>query len=136
MRIKKELLEKGIEIQKITVEAFENPGMSAPEIERVLLECLLELKEYRDAEEEGMVIKLPCKPGDKIWSAPWYEYRTKSFTVREIAIVRYNTIEIRFEEQGFIFADFKGNLDEGWYLTEGEANAAIKRMKEEEKRKE
>ena len=30
-------------------------------------ECLLKLKEYEDLEEQGLLLKLPCKVGDTYW---------------------------------------------------------------------
>lgn len=30
-------------------------------------ECLLKLKEYEDLEEQGLLLKLPCKAGDIIY---------------------------------------------------------------------
>ena len=30
------------------------------------------LQTYEDAEEQGLLIKLPCKVGDKVWCIDWY----------------------------------------------------------------
>lgn len=41
-------------------------------------ECLLKLKEYEDLEEQGLLLKLPCKIGDTVYqliNSHIYEYK-------------------------------------------------------------
>ena len=34
---------------------------------KVITECIEKLKEYEDLEEQGILVKLPCKPGDTVY---------------------------------------------------------------------
>lgn len=55
-----------------------------------ILYHLEQLKEYKDAEEQGLLIKLPCKVGDTIYRF-WYvcdtPYRIQEQTIRTLSQV-------------------------------------------------
>lgn len=87
------------------------------------------LKEYEDLEERGLLIRLPCKVGDVLWNVENGDI--ESFVVEEFRITTYkiNRIKIYFENtSGFGLCLFDGTLDEGWYKTLEEAEAALERM--------
>ena len=46
---------------------YSKPCIECAEEHEQLAEWLEELKEYRDLEEQGMLLKLPCKVGDTYW---------------------------------------------------------------------
>ena len=84
---------------------------------------------YEDAEEQGLLIRLPCKVGDVLWNVENGDI--ESFVVEEFRITTYkiNRIKIYFENtSGFGLCLFDGTLDEGWYKTLEEAEAALERM--------
>ena len=88
------------------------------------------LAEYEDAEEQGLLLRLPCKVGDVLWCTD--NKKTESFIVKEFKICAYkiNRVEIYFENaSGFGLCLFDGTLDEGWFLTKEEAEQALARMK-------
>lgn len=95
-----------------------------------IVDSLTELKKYKDAEEQGLLLRLPCKVGDTLWNIK--NKRTEPFVVKEFKICAYkiNRIEIYFENttRGFGVCLFDGTLDESWYRTKAEAEAKLKEM--------
>lgn len=94
-----------------------------------------ELKQYRDAEEQGLLLRLPCKVGDVLWCID--NKKVESFVVKEFRICAYKIyrIEIYFENaSGFGLCLFNGTLDEGWYRTKKEAEQALAEMEKEKQR--
>ena len=88
-----------------------------------------ELLEKRNAEEQGLLLRLPCRVGDVLWCTD--NKKTESFIVKEFKICAYkiNRVEIYFENaSGFGLCLFDGTLDEGWFLTKEEAEQALARM--------
>ena len=86
---------------------------------------------FKDAEEQGLLLRLPCKVGDVLWCTD--NKKTESFIVKEFKICAYkiNRVEIYFENaSGFGLCLFDGTLDEGWFLTKEEAKQALAKMKE------
>ena len=69
-RLPMETLESIIGIQKTTLEAFEKHGSEdsdyCPTYDKAVLMLLEELKQYRIAEEQGLLLRLPCRLGDII----------------------------------------------------------------------
>ena len=92
-----------------------------------------ELLEKRNAEEQGLLLRLPCRVGDVLWCTD--NKKTESFIVKEFKICAYkiNRVEIYFENaSGFGLCLFDGTLDEGWFLTKEEAEQALARMEGED----
>ena len=93
------------------------------------LSIYFKLKEYEDLEEQGLLLKLPCKVGDTLWCTD--NKKVEAFIVKEFKICayRFDRIEIYFEDaSGFGVCLFDGTLDEGWFLTKEEAEQELKRM--------
>lgn len=119
--------DKPFEVQE---EDLENFKRDINTIESYIWEIVKELKQYRDAEEQGLLLRLPCKVGDVLWCTD--NKKTESFIVKEFKICAYkiNRVEIYFENaSGFGLCLFDGTLDEGWFLTKEEAEQALARMK-------
>ena len=94
-------------------------------------EAIDKLAEYEEAEEQGLLLRLPCKVGDVLWCTD--NKKTESFIVKEFKICAYkiNRVEIYFENaSGFGLCLFDGTLDEGWFLTKEAAEQALAKMKE------
>ena len=83
------------------------------------------LKEYEDAEEQGLLLKLPCKVGDTIYLLDYEERKFDEATVEEIMI----------DSEGlFINTDYANYLHtklEYVFLTKVEAQTALEKMKGE-----
>ena len=56
--------DKPFEVQE---EDLENFKRDINTIESYIWEIVKELKQYRDAEEQGLLLRLPCKVGDTFW---------------------------------------------------------------------
>ena len=100
------------------------------EVTNVCKRC--EFNQYRKLEEQGLLLKLPCKVGDVLWNIENGE--VESFVVEEFRICTYkiDRIEIYFENaSGFGLCLFDGTLDEGWYKTLEEAEAKLKELENE-----
>lgn len=94
-------------------------------------EWLKELKKYKDAEEQGLLLKLPCKVGDTVYSV------TRDF------ISEYTICSIEMYNEGFffnwrcekgIYINVRGftnfDIGETVFLTKEEAEQALAEMKE------
>lgn len=96
------------------------------------------LAEYEELEEQGRLIKLPCKIGDTIYEIHYTnrQYVIHSHVVSKFVIMpyRFPRVEIYFEnENGFSTSDFLGQLNEDLFLTRTEAEAKLAELIGEEK---
>ena len=71
--------------------------------------ALEELKEYRDLEEQGLLIKLPCKIGSKIFHIAGMEYQgitglKNTYRVEEVFLNKNNLFAVlkRWNEKAFL----------------------------------
>lgn len=89
-------------------------------------EAMEKLARYEELAEQGLLLKLPCKVGDKIYQIEdeyIYEFNAKE-------------IEIRMEDGEYIFCidwmDYKvDDFGKTVFLTKAEAEKALKEMKGE-----
>lgn len=84
-------------------------------------EWLKELKEYREAKKQGMLLKLPFKVGDMVYSAEYEEvkaYTITNFRVYETAIYAY---------AGYTYI---GEVGMSVFATKEEAEKALEEMEE------
>ena len=102
------------------------------------LECIQELKKYIDAEEKGLLLRLPCNAGDPV-------YRINPGAMDPIIEMMVRTIAIRHhvtsEKSVCLFCNDLEDLNESYYLEKAfgndvfftieEAKAALKKMQEE-----
>lgn len=96
--------------------------------------CAMEkLADYEDAEEQGLLLRLPCKVGDTIYEV---SYKNKKYIICEHIVnqfvyitYRKPRIEIYCEgENGFLLSSITGQLDDGLFLNREEAEAKLKEM--------
>lgn len=64
--LKLETIENIISVEKTTIEAFEKNGEIAT-LDKCILMGMEELKQYRIAKEQGLLLRLPCKVGDVVY---------------------------------------------------------------------
>lgn len=95
------------------------------------------LADYEDAEEQGLLLRLPCKVGDTIYEVSYEnrKYIIREHIVNQFVYIAYRKprIEIYCEgENGFLSSSITGQLDDGLFLTkeEAEAEAKLKEMEE------
>ena len=96
--------------------------------------CAMEkLADYEDLDEQGRLVKLPCKVGDTIYEV---SYENREFVIKEHIVkefiyrtYRFPRIEIYCEnENGFLVCNNIGKLDECLFLTQAEAEAKLKEL--------
>ena len=99
---------------------------------------LRRLAEYEEAEEQGLLLRLPCKVGDDIYAIPSeVNYRlNKSFGAKGLnAICRQVVDHIEFNSYGYLVSTNEGMtvhrqeaFGETWFLTRDEAEQRLKEM--------
>lgn len=96
-----------------------------------------ELKEYKDLEEQGKLLKLPCAVGDTVYYADnEYYFTVLPVKVDEIAVMESNVILYKcllFDGNGDVETQFdfdKDDFGKTAFLTREEAEAALKEMSE------
>ena len=101
--------------------------------ECVIYQAIQKLAEYEDLEEQGLLLRLPCKVGDTIYEV---SYENREFVIKEHIVnefiyraYRFPRIEIYCEnENGFLVCNNIGKLDECLFLTKEEAEQKLKEM--------
>ena len=96
---------------------------------------LTKLAAYEDAEEQGLLLRLPCKVGDTVYVIHYIDrrYVICSHVISKFVIMpyRFPREQIYFEkENGFITSDFEGQVNENLFLTKEEAEAKLAEMEE------
>lgn len=92
--------------------------------------ALDKLKEYQNLEEQGLLLKLPCKVGDTVYSITRdfiSEYIVESIRIYEHSIQFYWECTKGIYHNVVGFADFE--IGKTVFLTEQEAQAALEKMK-------
>lgn len=85
------------------------------------------LKEYEDLEEQGRLLKLPCKVGDKIYIV------FHNHTIGNSTVVSFKMIAkgwaVKTNDWSYLFTDFGKTV----FLTKSEAEAKLKELRGEAK---
>lgn len=93
-----------------------------------LAEWLEKLKSYKDLEEQGLLVRLPCKVGEKLWCIV-------NSAIRELRVYRFDmpafgTTDIVFRyADGFKLKRFVGEIGKTVFLTREEAEKKLEEMK-------
>ena len=95
-----------------------------------IAECLKELKEYQQMEEEGLLKKFPCKVGDTVYSIARNE-RVVPSTVHEIKVSKYGLTIVASNEYGGLLDFYDQDQSSTWFLTEEEAEESLQELKKE-----
>lgn len=102
-------------------------------------QCLKKLQEYEDLEEQGRLIKFPCKVGDMLY------YPDKEFNIiipvrlTEI-VIKFNDLDTTscqynccsFDECGDFYEDYEfdaNDFGKSVFLTKSEAEAKLKELR-------
>jgi hypothetical protein len=109
-------------------EVYKNTCIQYANQEEQYAEWLEELKSYKDLEEQGLFVRLPCKVGDTLYCID--NGIVELLIVNSFRIYNFNRIEIDFENaSGFTLCTFSGELDEGYFLTYEEAEKKLEELK-------
>ena len=93
-----------------------------------LAEWLEELKSFKEAEKQGLLVRLPCKVGEKLWCIV-------NSTIRELRVHHFDmpafgTTDIVFRyADGFKLERFVGEIGKTVFLTREEAEKKLEEMK-------
>lgn len=105
----------------------------------ITFKVLQKLGKYEDAEEQGLLLKLPCKVGDKVYQIS--ENFIEPCTVETIFLGKYrdrngnwcNMAEIYYDRDDCPYVSteiYFTDIGETVFLTETEAEAKLKEMEE------
>lgn len=93
------------------------------------------LKDYEDAEEQGLLLRLPCKVGDIVWEINAERKRISKFVIESITIYPCNVIQFNWTLLEGICKNVVGfsktELGITVFLTREEAEAKLKEMEGE-----
>ena len=91
------------------------------------LKVYFKLKEYEDLEEQGRLVKLPCKIGTEVYNITWWD------DVQEKVVVKgktyYRTIhKHKVSKSTFGYTDIE-EIGKTVFLTKSEAEAKLKELR-------
>lgn len=88
-----------------------------------ILKVAEKLKNYEDAEEQGLLLRLPCKVGDTIYIV------FHNHTIGKSTVVSFKMIAegwaVKTNDWSYLFTDFGKTV----FLTKSEAEAKLKEMR-------
>lgn len=91
-------------------------------------ELLEELKSYKEAEEQGLLVRLPCKVGDDLYCIVNGE--VKKLKVHSFGVPDFEITDIEFKYvDGFKIVRFVGEVGKTVFLTREEAEKKLEEMK-------
>lgn len=90
--------DKPIEVQQQDLDSF-NKGIR--DIRDYMWDLEKELEEYKKLEEQGLLLKLPCKVGDTVWSI---EMCDENGRIEEFTVTSFSFSDGRiYAKQGYVF---------------------------------
>jgi hypothetical protein len=97
-----------------------------------ILKLAEKLKDYEDAEENGLLLRLPCKVGDIVWEVNAERKRISKFVIESITIYPCNVIQFNWTLLEGIYKNVvgfsKAELGKTVFLTKEEAEDKLKEM--------
>ena len=87
-------------------------------------EWLEELQHYKDLEEQGRLIELPCKIGDTVWDIKWGDDTTETRVIDGKTYFR-RVMKHKVTKSKFKLFDYE-NFGKTVFLIKEEAEAALK----------
>lgn len=135
---KTEMYEKACDVKYLETTTMNNPIKEYWEHKQVA-EYLRKLKDYEDLEEQGRLIKLPCKVGDTVWDidcgrpcaytitafsfGECEEYICEPVTTKEVVFYYVNS-------SGSITGSFaESEIGKSVFLNKAEAEAKLKELR-------
>ena len=97
------------------------------------------IKYFEDLEEQGLLLKLPCKVGDTVYEVQKIRHRIQPLEIISVYIGRMGELYFYWElKDGIgIYQNVKGfgisQLGKTVFLTQAEAEEALKRVEREDK---
>lgn len=97
-----------------------------------ILKLAEKLKDYEDAEENGLLLRLPCKVGDIVWEVNAERKIISKFVIESITTYPCNVIQFNWTLLEGIYKNVvgfsKAELGKTVFLTKEEAEDKLKEM--------
>lgn len=111
-------------------EVYKNTCIQYANQEEQYAEWLEELKSYKDLEEQGLFVRLPCKVRDDLYCIVNGE--VKKLKVHSFGVPDFGIIDIEFKYvDGFKIVRFVGEVGKTVFLTPEEAEKKLEELKNE-----
>lgn len=94
---------------------------------RQVAKYLRKLKDYEDLEEQGRLIKLPCKIGTEVYNTTWWDDAQEKVVVKGKAYFR-TVHKHKVTKSTFSYFDI-GEFGKTVFLTKSEAEAKLKELR-------
>ena len=98
--------------------------------EKVLADCMTDYLEMRKAEEQGLLLRLPCKVGDKVYDLIPRVRGANNFRENEVVSIKLYCDSVYLSLKYGLPKDIK-QIGKILFLTREEAEQALKRMESE-----
>ncbi len=93
-------------------------------------EAIKKLSDYEDLEEQGLLPRLPCNPGSTVWICKNDAHKTyKCMVLKYEVFVNGIFVILRIQHDMTNIDVSLKNLGKTWFLTQVEAEEALKRIK-------
>ena len=149
-RLKLETIENIIKTHRTVVEVLESDNIDDDydlSLDKCIIYGLEELKQYRIAEDQGVLLRLPCKVGDAIYEIG-YDYKGRKYINEiEMVIISANYGDLDWDKNehkirsAYVVGNLKGtnigvdvdfcDFGRTVFLTKEEAEQALARMEGE-----
>ena len=95
-----------------------------------LIDSANKLAEYEDLEEQGLLLRLPCKVGTPVYNTTWWDDVTETITVKGTTYYR-SIIKHTVSNSNFSLRDLD-KFGKEVFLTKEEAEAKLNKLQENE----
>lgn len=96
-----------------------------------LIDSANKLAEYEDLEEQGLLLRLPCKVGTPVYNTTWWDDVTETITVKGTTYYR-SIIKHKVSKSNFSLRDLD-KFGKEVFLTKEEAEAKLRELERGEK---
>lgn len=90
-------------------------------------QCFNKLADYEDAEEQGLLLRLPCKVGDTVYEIQPLTNRITERIIKSIVICNAPNLAIMYKS-GYDYSILHEDFDKTIFLTKEEAEQALRQM--------
>ena len=90
------------------------------------------LKEYRDLEKQGLLLRLPCKVGDVIYEIHPLTNRITPRKIKSIVVCNCPDLTIMYKS-GYDYSNVQDDFGKTVFLTKAEAEQKLKEMESDNK---